>query len=203
MVGFWFKVSVVVTVLLVAGAADGESANPSRQYFEGQLIVASPDMPDPRFADAVILMVRHDAGGALGLIINQPIGTGPLHEFMERLNIETANHEEELTLFYGGPVHPDQGFVIHTTDYSIDDTKSFLDLVGVTRDRKVLKDIAAGKGPKKMRVIMGYAGWAAGQLEAEFLRGDWTVTPLSEQLIFSPDHNSKWQRAKEYSGLPL
>jgi len=195
--------SLIAAVLFAAGAAYSESADPNGRYLEGQLIVASPDMPDPRFAGTVIFMVRHDAGGALGLVINQPIGIGPLYEFMQRLDIETENHEEELMLFYGGPVHPDQGFVVHSPDYRIEDTEIFSDQVAVTRDREVLEDIAAGKGPKKLLVIMGYAGWAPGQLEGELVQGDWTVTPLSEQLIFGEDHNSKWQQAKDHSGLPL
>lgn len=158
----------------------------------GQLLVAASTMRDPRFARTVILMVRHTRDGALGIVINRPIGRHPLAELLQASGADAAGIKGEVLVFLGGPVEPNAGFVIHSSDYRRQGTIDIDGRVAMTGSPEVLRDIGHGAGPAKSLIAFGYAGWGAGQLEAELARGDWGTTPEEPRLVFDADRVTLW-----------
>jgi putative transcriptional regulator len=160
----------------------------------GQFLVATPAMRDPRFDHTVILMLRHDRDGAFGIVINRPAGERPLSDLLAAIG-DKAAASGSMRVFYGGPVEPQIGFVIHSADYRLPATLEVDSRVAMTSNAQVLRDIADGKGPKKSLVAFGYAGWAPGQLEGELGRNAWYVAPADENLIFDDDRDKLWDHA--------
>ena len=161
----------------------------------GQLLVAAPDMGDPRFIDTVIFIVRHNGNGAMGLVINRPLAKGSLSHFLRRLGVESKNARGEIVLHYGGPVEPARAFVLHTTDYTSRDTTVVSEGLAITTDLGIMQAIGQGKGPKRSIFCVGYAGWAPGQLEAEMKADAWFSIPAEDKLIFEGDPETKWEKA--------
>lgn len=170
-------------------------ADEEGHWLSGKLIVATPLIRDPRFEHTVIYMVEHDAEGAMGLIINRPLGSGPIAALLDRMGVETDGTGAQITVHYGGPVDGSMGFILHTSDYSSEGTIKVDDKVALTARADVLRDIAEGKGPRRSRLVFGYSGWGPGQLESEMARHSWIVVPADENVLFDDDYDSKWQRA--------
>ncbi len=169
----------------------------------GKLLVAAPSMRDPRFAETVIFMVEHNSAGALGLVVNRVIGTGPIGDMMTKLGVEGGDPTRDLEVHYGGPVELKFAFVLHSTDYQAEGGRRINDKYSMTSRAAILIDIAKGKGPRKSLFALGYAGWAPGQLEAEMKRQDWIVIPADDALIFGKDFEHKWERAIAKRGFDL
>ena len=135
---------------------------PAHVSLVGQLLIASPSMRDPRFDRTVILMVQHSRDGAFGIVINRPLGERPLARVLEMLGEKETGVSGSLRIFAGGPVQPELGFVIYSTDYLRPETIDIVGRAAMTSSREILRDIAYNKGPKKSLVAFGYAGWAPG-----------------------------------------
>ena len=178
--------------LLVAGPPTGAE---TRASLAGQFLVASPSMGDPRSDRAVILMVRHGQDGALGIVINKPLGERPLANLLEIFGEKGSNAAGQVRIFAGGPVQRELGFVVHTADYRRSGTLDVDGRVAMTSSREILRDIAANQGPKKSLIAFGYAGWAPGQLEGEMERRVWSTAPADETLIFDEDREKVWESA--------
>ena len=176
------------------GAFAGEE-HETRASLAGRLLVAKPNMGDPRFADAVILMVQHSADGAFGLFINKPILDVGLAEIAEGFGITDIETSETAKAHFGGPVEPSLGFVVHSSDYSSASTIKITESVAVSGDASVFRDILVGEGPQRFVFVMGYAGWSAGQLEAELARDDWEIAAVDREVVLDADYGTKWQRA--------
>ena len=161
----------------------------------GQLLVASPSMGDPRFDHAVVLMVRHGEDGALGIVVNKLIGERPLATLLEIFGEKGSTVAGQVRIFAGGPVQPELGFVVHTADYHLARTLDIGGRLAMTSNREILRDIAAGQGPKKSLIAFGYAGWAPGQLEGELDKRAWSIAPADEMLIFDEDREKVWESA--------
>jgi putative transcriptional regulator len=192
---------VALLVLLAAATGGGQAARPAEPWpgrsTTGKLLVATDDLRDPRFARTIVYMLRHDATGALGLVVNRPVGTLPLARVLESLGRDPEGAGGEIRVHYGGPVDPERGFVLHTPAWEGGDSRVVHDGVAVTSDPAIFDAIARGTGPRRAMFAAGYAGWAAGQLEAEIQGGFWFVAPADETLIFDDDAASKWERATE------
>ena len=162
----------------------------------GRLLVATERMGDPRFARTVIFMALHDADGALGLVVNRPIGDITFKALFEELRLDPAPAEGSGTLraFYGGPVDPARGFVLHSRDVMLDESLVAGELA-VTTEPAMLRALAEHAGPERSLFALGYAGWGAGQLESEMARGDWIVVPADSALVFADDPATTWARA--------
>ena len=189
---------VLVAVALAAIAVTaGGSAQPGAGAgsLAGQFLVATPEMQDPRFARTVIYMVRHDATGAQGLVVNRPLREIPLALLLEQTGIESRGVEGTVRLHAGGPVDVLRIFVLHTADYMSEGTLPVKDGIALTFQPDILDAIARGKGPRRALFAVGYAGWAPGQLEAEMKTGAWARASADEALIFDGDHDTKWDRA--------
>jgi putative transcriptional regulator len=168
---------------------------PARSSLVGQLLVASPTMGDPRFDRTVILIVQHSQDGALGLVINRSLGERPLASILRILGEKDNSVSGSMRVLAGGPVQPQIGFVIHSTDYRRAETVDVDGRVAVTSTAEILRDIGHNKGPKKSLVAFGYAGWGRGQLESELEAGAWFVAPEEPELIFDEDRDKLWERA--------
>jgi putative transcriptional regulator len=165
------------------------------QLLTGQLLVATSEMRDPRFVETVIYMIQHDHSGAMGLVINRPLAKGPISDLLKGLGVESGDASGEIVLHYGGPVEPQKAFVLHSEDYVGKETTLVSAGVALTVDHEIVRAIARGKGPSKSLFILGYAGWAPGQLEAEIKAGAWFSIPGDAGLIFGGDPSTKWERA--------
>jgi putative transcriptional regulator len=188
-----FRVTLFGCLLLcvIAIATNARSA----EFINGQLLVATEDMGDPRFAEAVIYMVKHDLEGAFGLIINRPLAKGPIHDLLQGFGIEVAGAKGEIIIHYGGPVNTDAAFVLHSDDVLLDESKKVKDGIAMTAKPKLIEEMARGKGPHESMVIFGYSGWAPGQLEDELQAGAWHVIPADRNLVFGKDDDKKWREA--------
>jgi putative transcriptional regulator len=192
-------ISALTTMLAVAlylGAALPTAAQtPTPASLAGQLLVASPSMGDPRFARTVIVMVRHDKDGAFGIIVNRPIGERPLAGLLEMLGEKEPTVAGTVRIFAGGPVQPEMGFVVHSSDYHRPGTIDINARVAMTASREILRDIGHNSGPKQSLIAFGYAGWGPGQLEGELARRDWSIAPGESKLIFDEDRENVWDAA--------
>lgn len=167
----------------------------------GQFLVSTEDMPDPRFARTVIYMLRHDASGALGLIVNKPRQEVPLAPILRHFGLDDRGVTMSIRLHYGGPVEPAAPFLLHSAEYATEGTEPIVGNVAVTplgppTGRPLaLANIARGAGPRRFLFLLGYAGWAPRQLEGEIDAGAWISVPADEALLFDDDASRKWERA--------
>jgi putative transcriptional regulator len=179
--------------ILPAAAVD----EPVAANLAGQLVVASRDLTDPSFAEAVVYMMAHDEGGGVGLIVNQPGREVALAEIFTALGLDKAGVEGRITVYVGGPVEPGRPFLLHTPDMTMKESKPLPGGVVLTSDPAMLKAIGRGKGPARHLFAFGYVGWDGGQLEGEIERGDWFVIPPELSLIFAAEPAQSWKRALE------
>jgi putative transcriptional regulator len=169
-----------------------DSANP---YLTGQLLVAMPQMRDPRFARSVIYMCAHSADGAMGLVVNRRVGSITFDDLLKQLNIGPNKRNDEIRVHFGGPVEQGRGFVLHSSDYAQSGTLRVDDEVALTATLDILKEMAAGGGPRRSLLALGYAGWGPGQLDAEIQANGWLSVSSDEALVFDADLDHKWERA--------
>jgi putative transcriptional regulator len=170
----------------------------------GDLLIAMPQMQDPRFARSVVYMCAHsEAEGAMGLVINKPLVSLSFEELCQHLKLEPARLNQPRPVYFGGPVDPGRGFVLHTADYSEGATLKVGGDFAVTATLDILRAIGAGGGPNRSILALGYAGWAPGQLDAEIQANGWLSAPADPDLVFDDNLEAKWQRALAKLGVDL
>jgi putative transcriptional regulator len=170
----------------------------------GQLLVAMPQMGDPRFARSVIYLCTHSGeAGAMGLVVNKLLGPLTLAELFAQLDIEAAAISRDHPVHFGGPVEPGRGFVLHTADYSEEATLPIADDIAITATLDIMRAIGRGEGPRHSLFALGYAGWAPGQLDAEIHANGWLSVAADESIVFDRDQDGKWQRALAKMGVNL
>jgi putative transcriptional regulator len=161
----------------------------------GQLLIAAPELRQPIFDHAVILLARHSRDGALGVIINRPLDTRPIAALLTMFGADPGGVTDSVRVFVGGPVDFAVGFVVHSADYHRPDTLDIDGRVALSGAPDVLRDIGLGKGPSKSLVAFGYAGWAPSQLEDELKHGVWITVPEDLGLVFDDDRAKVWADA--------
>ncbi len=162
-----------------------------------------PQMADPRFARSVVYLCAHSAEGAMGLVVNRLIDSLTFESLLEQIGVEATTDGGDLPIHFGGPVEASRGFVLHTTDYLQDSSLVIEDEIALTATIDVLKAIARGEGPRRRVLALGYAGWAAGQLDAEIQANGWLLVPADLDLVFGTDNDHKWTRAIAKLGIDL
>ncbi|MBT5945282.1 MAG: YqgE/AlgH family protein [Rhodospirillaceae bacterium] len=172
-------------------------------YFEGQMLLAMPAMTDPRFERAVIYMCAHNDEGAMGLVINKTLDSIDFRELLGQLDIPAADSARDVTVHFGGPVENQRGFVLHSGEYRHSETLMVTDQVGLTATLDILRALAQGEGPERSILALGYAGWGAGQLDAEIHDNAWLSVPYDENLMFEVSDDDKWERAFNSIGVDL
>jgi putative transcriptional regulator len=177
------------------------SAKSGSGYLTGQLLIAMPQMTDPRFERSVIYICAHTADGAMGLVVNREIEALTFPDLLKQLSIDAEVVDDKIQVLFGGPVETGRGFVLHSSDYVQNTTMLVDKRVGLTATMEVLKDIASGKGPRLNILALGYAGWGPGQLDAEIQANGWLSVSADEGLVFDPDLDKKWERALAKIGI--
>jgi putative transcriptional regulator len=183
------------TALPKAALPTNPDEAPAQPSLAGQLLVAAPSMGDPHFERTVILIVQHNQSGAVGIIINKPIGETTIANLFEALGQKGGDFPGEVRVFSGGPVQPEVGFVVHSADYRRPETVAVNDRLSMTSSLDILRDIGAKKGPAKILVAFGYAGWGPDQLEREIKVHAWGITEADPALIFDEDRDKVWDYA--------
>lgn len=185
-----------MTLVMVADENNGQYC------FAGQFLVAMPHMKDPRFHEAVVLLCGHDAQGAMGLIINKPLDSLELSEVLTQIGMELSeNLPCNYPIFFGGPVEIGRGFILHSAEYDHETSVQLTEGVALSSTSKVIEDTIQGKGPEQFLLALGYAGWSAGQLEAEIKENGWITLPASLDLIFYKDKALLWHEVLMANGI--
>ena len=175
----------------------------SGEFLTNQFLVAMPGMSDPNFSQTVTLVCEHSAQGALGIVINRPLSM-TLGEVFLQLGLDTSKARLAAEpVLQGGPVQTDRGFVLHSPGPRWDSTLPVSERLHLTTSRDVLDALARGEGPEEAVVALGYAGWDAGQLEAEMVQNAWLTVPADERLLFSTPVAERWQAAGRLLGVNL
>ena len=162
-----------------------------------------PGIGDPRFERVVIAMCVHDEAGALGIVANQPMDGLTVRGLMAQLGVDPGDTPAEAVVMAGGPVEPTRGFVLHSPEYSGQSSIAVGDRWALTSTLDVLRDIAAGKGPRHWISALGYTGWGAGQLEGELLRHGWQTAPGEADIIFDVGVEARWATAYARLGIAV
>ena len=186
-------VTASATVLHAALPTSPDISGPTS--FTGQLLIATPALQGSTFEHAVILIAQHNKDGALGIVINRPLGARPIASILETLGADTGGFKDNVRVFLGGPVSPGVAFAVHNADYHLSDTVDIDGRVALTPATEVLRDIGLGKGPGKSLITFGYAGWGPSQLDNEIGRGDWFSVPEDPSLVFDDDRTKVWTDA--------
>jgi putative transcriptional regulator len=166
------------------------------------LLLAMPQVQDPFFQRSVVLLVAHESEGSLGFILNRPTGV-KVAEILSGMELEWRGDAAALA-FFGGPVQPQLGTVLYAAQTAGNggngETAELLPGVAITQQVEDLSRFAAAP-PAAFRLLLGYAGWGAGQLVEEILRNDWLIAPASSELVFPPDPERLWDEALGSVGI--
>src|SRR5256886_13706068 len=182
-----------------------------RGYLDGQMLIAMPSMGDERFARSVIYVCAHSTEGAMGIIVNQPAAHISFPDLLVQLDVIPAADLIQLPsgaggvkVLKGGPVDTQRGFVLHSSDFVIENSTLPIDEgVCLTATLDILKAIARGDGPKSAILALGYAGWAPGQLESEIHQNGWLHCAADSELIFGQDTEAKYEKALKKIGIDV
>lgn len=177
---------------LLASALLGMAAVPRAQPLDERafLLVAHPALPDPNFAQTVIVAVRVDRGGPLGVILNRPTNVALSSVFPDRRDVA----EREDPVFFGGPVQPDALLFAFRSAIRPSQGMLVVEDIYLSGHSRVLEELLAQPGhSEEQRFFLGYAGWAEGQLEAEVAQGGWYVLPLDASVIFKMDPGTMYE----------
>ena len=168
-----------------------------------QLLIAMPGMLDPNFSSTVTLVCEHNDEGALGIVINRPMEM-KLEGLFEQLDVSDPDRSiADYPVLNGGPVAKERGFVLHNPGTDFESSVAVSDEVHLTLSRDVIDAMAAGDGPDKSLVALGYAGWEPGQLEAEMLANTWLTVPASPEVIFDVPFAKRWSVAAQTIGIDI
>ena len=166
---------------------------------KGQLLLAMPSLMDPNFHDSVVLLCHHDRDGSMGLLINR-IHPVTVDHVLSDLKLEHVPGLDVPT-FEGGPVEPFRGFVLHDNHHSYKSTIAIAPDIHLSTSLDVLEEIARGGGPEHFLLLLGYAGWGEGQLEAEISHNDWLIAPADQEIIFQAPVEQRWALGAKRVGV--
>ncbi len=171
------------------------------QSLVGNLLVAMPQMNDPRFERAVIYMCAHNNEGAMGLVVNKLFDQLSFPDLLDQLSIKIGPRTQQIRVHFGGPVESGRGFVLHSDDYVREGTMLVDSGFALTATTDILRAIAEGEGPRSSILALGYAGWGPGQLDTEFAANGWLHVPADPELVFGADLEHKWLLALNKLGV--
>lgn len=168
-------------------------------------LIAMPSMLDPVFGGTVVYICEHNAGGALGMIVNRPTDM-TMDVLFERLDLslEINPHGamiQRAPVMFGGPVQVERGFVLHASAAQYSSSLKVSDQLALTTSRDVLEAVASGNGPQRLLVTLGCAGWSAGQLEEEILRNGWLTVRADPAILFDTPVEARFVAAMNLLGI--
>ncbi len=172
-------------------------------YYEGQFLIATPAMTGELFSQSLIYIFAHNAGGAMGVMLNKSLDMVHYSSLCQQLGLELDHRHPELNVYHGGPVEENRGFIVHSGDYCGEDTLDHECGISVSASMTVLRDVVQGKGPQHAMLVIGYAGWAAGQLESEIESNYWVTAPATPEVAFHPDNEARYALAAKTLGVDM
>lgn len=190
---------LALCVVILVAASPAHSA----ESLAGKLLVAEPDLLDPNFSKTVVLIIRHDENGALGLVLNRRAEERSLSDLLALFGESKVPNDSSVALHFGGPVALTSSLALHDGDFSTTRTDPVGDDIAVSPTVDALKGVASGNGPIRVRVYFGYAGWSPGQLEGELAAGAWAVIGIDLDLVFADAPKEVWSRARTRIRLDL
>jgi len=166
------------------------------------MLIAVPQMRDPFFRETVILLVEHNAEGAMGVVLNRkaPID---FRQLLEGADLPGDKIPLTKPVWWGGPVHPESGVVLYEAQADLaayEPGFTVGDGLRVSWSMELLQDIAHGRGPVVYALYLGWASWAPGQLDNEIAMGAWLPTDADESLLFTSDTSTRWHQALQIIG---
>ncbi len=178
-------------------------------FLDGQLLIAMPSMADKRFARSVVYLCAHSGDGAMGIVINKLASEVSFRDLLVQLDIVQAGNEPDLPggvdnvrVHRGGPVETGRGFVLHSSDFFLDNATLPIDEgVCLTATLEILRAISDGRGPDRALLALGYAGWRPGQLEFEIQSNGWLHSQADSDILFDDDIDAKYDRALAKIGI--
>ena len=178
-------------------------------FLDGQFLIAMPSVEESNFSRTVVYLCAHSADGAMGLIINKPMANLTFRDLLVQLDIVGDEPQirlpaaaDGMRVHRGGPVETGRGFVLHTSDYHLENSTLPIDeTISLTATLEILKAIAEGRGPEHALLALGYAGWGPGQLEVEIQANGWLTTPADPAIIFEGDLDTRYARALAAMGI--
>lgn len=171
--------------------------------FTNHFLIAMPNLRDPNFARTVTLICEHSSEGAMGIVINR-ITDLRLADILQQMDIEGGDsHHLDLPVYVGGPVQNNRGFVLHEPLGAWESTLTVTETLGVSTSRDILVALAENRGPQRCLLALGYAGWAAGQLEHEIGENAWLSGPADSQILFDTPVEARWGAAAKHLGVDI
>ena len=175
---------------------------PMMDNLTGSFLISTPKMPDPRFEEQVIYICAHNEEGAMGVAINKPNELFSIPEILRGAQLPVPDIEFP-PVYIGGPVELQSAFILYHSDYKAEHQLEVSPTISLSRETKILEDIARAAGPKQYLFILGYAGWGPGQLESELLADGWLTVPAYDQVIFDVPDDQKWKTAAMQYGIDI
>ncbi len=169
----------------------------------GHFLVAMPALDDPNFALTVTYICVHNQDGAFGLVINQTFQAATGKTLFDQLDIVAAPLAQALPVYLGGPVHQGYVFVLHGPPLDWKASLQISDTVAMSNSVDILQAIASGIGPQSNILVLGCAGWAPGQLEAELVENSWLTCPATDDILFTTPVEERWEKAAQTIGVDL
>jgi len=175
-----------------------DTFNSLRNHF----LIATPVIADGFFNRSLTYLCEHNASGAMGIVINHCLDTN-LSEILKHLKIEALPSLEDRPVLAGGPVQMDHGFVLHHGPAHWDESTEVSQQVCLTTSRDILLAIASGEGPSEYLLALGYAGWGAGQLEAEMGLNSWLTVEADAEILFNAPASERLAAAGRRLGVNI
>ena len=167
-------------------------------------LIAMPSMQDPVFGGTVVYICEHNDNGVLGVVINKPTDM-TMEVLFDRIDLKLSDRLDPSVvnepIMFGGPVQDDRGFVLHTPGTRYSSSLTVTDEVAFTTSIDVLEAVAAGDGPRRMLVSIGYAGWSPGQLEDEIGRNGWLTVGADAHVLFDLPVEQRYHAAIKLLGI--
>lgn len=166
-------------------------------------LIAMPNLEDQIFSRALVLVCEHSPEGAMGIIVNRPLGM-TLSTLFEQINLPLLRENvQELPVCFGGPVQTDRGFVLHKPVGGWQSTLTLNPELGLTTSKDILVAVSEGGGPEQMFITLGYAGWEAGQLETEVAQNTWLTVNADPKIIFNLPADERYGAALKLLGIDM
>jgi putative transcriptional regulator len=209
------KIVLIALIMFIAGVA-GVSPGVDRQYNQsrtqsssifpnslqlekyalndlhiskGMFLIARPNLPDPNFAETVVLIIDYSENGAVGLIVNRSSDVRLKKVLPNVKGVRVRNKK----IFFGGPVAVNQLFFLVYSERQPEESIQVMEKVYILQKPETIDQILMKKDNKmRLRVYAGYAGWAIGQLEYEISRGDWNLMPADSESVFIKEPKDIW-----------
>ncbi len=179
----------------------GQRTETHPEYFTNQFLIAMPGLQDPNFKGSVVFVCEHNAEGAMGVVVNHPLAI-PASRIFESLELDAPENLGETRLLLGGPMHPERGLILHRPGQRQWESTIRVDPdILVTASKDILEDMASGSGPEEALIVLGYAGWGPGQLEAEVSSNAWLTVPADADIIFRTPFEQRAQAALQSIGI--